>query len=420
MGVGLFHNGLWISLPEAGPYGDPSFYPKICPGEISPQRPVALLSPSSQWQRATQAMLEALPWFIVLALVAGLLGYMTGRRAGSRRPADARRDPGQAGAGETRQPAPPPGNRPARAEPAPASPPVPASAEPAAVPNLTAVRSWGYQLQDIDVARAAASPFDLLVLDRTRDGSEATLLRPSDLQRLQRKPDGSRRIVLSYCSIGEAENYRSYWRPEWKRTKPGWMLGENPDWEGNYSVRFWEADWQRLVFGSPDAEVDRIVAQGFDGIYVDKCDVVDDLREHFKAAAGSRKDLDGDMVEFVRKLSAYAKSKRPGFLIVMQNAEALLERPPLRAAIDGVAKEELVFGVETPEKLNSRDDFDYSREMLDLARKDGKPVFVVEYLANAAKIERARESARSLGYILYVAPKDRELDRLAVAPASLT
>ena len=32
----------------------------------------------------------------------------------------------------------------------------------------------------------------------------------------------------------------------------------------------------------------RLIELGFDGIYLDKCDVTDDLREHFKAAARSR------------------------------------------------------------------------------------------------------------------------------------
>lgn len=364
-------------------------------------------------------MTDALPWIIALVVLAAVVGYFSGHRAGSRSASQPDGDPRKEPAvdrsrtlnSET---------EPARPMPSP-TPRSPIVATPdARLPTLGSIRSWGYQLQDIDIGRATQSPFDLLVLDRTRDGSEKTALRPTDLQRLQRKPDGGRRVVVSYCSIGEAETYRPYWRQQWKTSKPSWMLGENPDWEGNYSVCFWEPGWQGLMFGSPEAEVDRIIAQGFDGIYLDKCDVVDDLREHFKAAARSRKDLDGDMVEFVCRLSAYCKARRPGFVVVMQNAESLLERPELRAAIDAVAKEELVFGIDAPEKPNSQDDVTDSREMLDLAIQDGKPVFVVEYLNNASKIARAKETAAKLGYVLYVADKDRELDRLSPPPSALT
>lgn len=277
---------------------------------------------------------------------------------------------------------------------------------------LSRAGSWGYQLQDLDLKRAQASPFDVLVVDYAKDGSDETALTPAEVQSLQRKPDGSRRLVLAYISIGEAESYRSYWRKEWKRQRPAWLLKENPDWEENYSVCFWDPDWQSLICGSADAYLDRILARGFDGIYLDKCDVTEDLKRHERKAAATRNDLDGDMVAFVQRLAAYARIKRPGFLVVMQNAEALLERPELRRTIDAVAKEELLYGVDGVEKANDRDEVAWSRERLDLMRRDGKPVLVVEYLNDRSKIAKAAEGIRKLGYVLYVSDKDRELDKL--------
>lgn len=280
---------------------------------------------------------------------------------------------------------------------------------------LARARCWGYQLQGLDLDRASASPFDLLVVDYAKDGSDETALTAAEVTRLKRKPDGSRRLVLAYLSIGEAESYRFYWRKDWKRSRPEWLLKENPDWEENYAVCFWHPGWQALLCGGPDAYLDRIIAQGFDGIYLDKCDVTEDLRRNERRTAATRKDLDGDMVELVRKLASYAREKRPAFLVVMQNAEPLLERPELRAIIDGVGKEELLFGLDSAEKLNDREEVSWSRERLDLMKKDGKPVFVVEYLNDRAKIATAAEAARRLDYILYVADKTRELDELGDA-----
>lgn len=272
--------------------------------------------------------------------------------------------------------------------------------------------SWGYQLQNLNLKRAEASPFDVLVIDFSKDGSDHGALTPAELERLKAKPDGSRRIVIAYVSIGEAESYRSYWQAGWKRNKPAWLLGENPEWEENYAVCFWEPEWQALFCGAPGAYIDRIIAQGFDGVYLDKCDVTEDLRQHFKSVARSRPGMDSDMIAFVRHISAYAKAKRPGFQIVMQNAEPLLEQPELRQAIDGVAKEELLFGLDRPEKPNARAEVAWSRERLDLLKREGKPVFVVEYLDNEARITEAAEAARRLGYVFYAAPRDRELDQL--------
>ncbi len=284
------------------------------------------------------------------------------------------------------------------------------SAGPAGMPA-----NWGYQLQKLNVAHAAASPYDLLVIDTTKDGSDESSLAPADLARLKRKPNGQPRTMLAYLSIGEAESYRSYWDPAWKRTKPDWLLGENPDWKENYAVCFWKPEWQGIMCGSPEARLDRVIAAGFDGVYLDKCDVFDDLKRRHKAAASTRPDIAGDMVKFIGHLSAYAKSKNPNFLIVMQNAEDLLERADLRAHLDGIAKEELIYGADSPEKANSKDDLEHSREMLDLMKAEGKLVLVVEYLDNDTKIRHAVETARAFGYTLHISPKNRKLDRLDYA-----
>lgn len=277
---------------------------------------------------------------------------------------------------------------------------------------LERARSWGYQLQNLNITRAAASPFDLLVIDYATDGDDASALKPAEIARLQKKADGSRRLVLAYLSIGEAESYRSYWKKDWKRQRPDWLLSENPEWEENYAVCFWDPGWQANLCGSADAYLDRILRQGFDGIYLDKCDVGEDLKRREKQAARSRPDLDADMAALVERLAAYARAKRPGFLVVMQNAEPLLERPALRATIDAVAKEELLYGLDAPEKGNSRDEISWSQERLELMRRDGKPVFVVEYLNDRAKIAKAGTQLRELGYVPYISDKSRELDKL--------
>src|SRR5690349_2496887 len=129
----------------------------------------------------------------------------------------------------------------------------------------------------------------------------------NDVQRMRRKPDGGKRVVLSYMSIGEAEDYRYYWDPTWKARAPAWLEKENPDWPGNYKVRYWSPEWRALIFGSPGAYLDKIIAAGFDGVYLDIIDV-------FEYYETSRPTAVADMIGFVVALSDYAKSKKPGFL----------------------------------------------------------------------------------------------------------
>ncbi len=351
-------------------------------------------------------MIDQVPWILALVVAALAMGFFLGRKTPLAGPASspsaaATRHPQQASAPQAA----------ARRADDPAPSPAQSSS---AIPALASARTWAYQLQDLDLDRLAASPVDLLVIDATKDGSDRTALKPADLRRLQVKPDGSRRLVAGYCSIGEAESYRSYWHKSWMRDSPAWLLGENPEWEENFAVRFWDPGWQNIVFGTTVSLVDRMIEQGFDGIYLDKCDVTEDLREHFAPVARSRPDLDGDMVTFVQRISSHSRKQRPGFFIIMQNAEILLRRPELRAAIDGVAKEELLFGLDGAETANDRDDVEDACHLLDTLKAEGKPVFVVEYLETGAKIVEAAQRTKDLGYRLYVAPKDRELDRLSV------
>src|SRR5690606_33940087 len=134
---------------------------------------------------------------------------------------------------------------------------------------MQAVQSWGYQLQGREGARLklsdlSRSDFDLLVVDYA-DGHVPWTRQ--DVAALQKKPDGSRRIVLAYLSIGEAEDYRFYWKPSWKQQRPAFLAAENEDWKGNYKVRYWMPEWQEIIIGSPTGDpsyLDLIIAAGFD------------------------------------------------------------------------------------------------------------------------------------------------------------
>src|SRR5262249_53287776 len=105
---------------------------------------------------------------------------------------------------------------------------------------LAQAKSWGYQLQNPDPDELANVPYDVIVIDYSRTGSDDAALTAAELDRLKRKPDGSRRIVLAYLSIGEAETYRYYWRWYWGwffgLLAPSWRGPQNREWRGNYGV----------------------------------------------------------------------------------------------------------------------------------------------------------------------------------------
>lgn len=311
-----------------------------------------------------------------------------------------------------------------------------ATTSPEAPPRLSEVRSWGYQLQKFDPKQIARSRFDLVVLDLSlvekRNAEGARKL----LAQLQRKADGSRRIALSYLSIGEAENYRPYWRQGWvqpaslaipaaaagasnvaalavggrtdhrvtakpfrlplapTRDAPGWLGPENAEWQGNFQVRYWQAEWQALLFGSPDALLDRIIAAGFDGVYLDRADA-------FSYWAQGNAEAKTQMVQLIERLSSYARQKSSGFSIVMQNAEELLEIPGLTGHLDAIAKEDLFFGLDGDGRANSGDAIEWSLSHLRQARARGLPVLLVEYGVDGQQRSKVRPQIEKEGLVPY-------------------
>ncbi|MCD6484739.1 MAG: endo alpha-1,4 polygalactosaminidase [Candidatus Odinarchaeota archaeon] len=92
------------------------------------------------------------------------------------------------------------------------------------------------------------TPFDVVVIDYSRDGTDEQAFTYQEIQQLKQSNGG--KIVLSYLSIGEAENYRYYWNQSWDANNdstpdedaPDWLQEENPEWEGNYAVKYWDPE----------------------------------------------------------------------------------------------------------------------------------------------------------------------------------
>ena len=258
--------------------------------------------------------------------------------------------------------------------------------------RLAAVRTWGYQLRQIVPTEIAASAYDLVVIDYSNDRryNMEWPLPPADVATMQQRPDGRRRIMLSYLSVGEAEDYRNYWQWEWLEApanRPSWLGNENPEWEGNYPVKFWDVGWQSMMFGGPEKYLDSIIRAGFDGVYLDRVDVYSEWGK-------TNPKAETEMVKFIERLSAYARRLNPEFMIIIQNGEELVRHASVRKAIDGVAKESLFYGVNGADVANPEAEIGFSLGHLRTARKAGGLVLLVEYAkADAARAEISRRAA---------------------------
>ena len=295
--------------------------------------------------------------------------------------------------------------------------PVPAGTSPLPDPlprlgPLGTAKSWGYQLSGLDPKALAASPYDVLVIDYSRDGSDAQALTPADLELIKTKPDGTKRVVLCYLSIGEAESYRYYWKWYWRSLwilpnpfAPNWRAKLNGDWGGNYAVRYWDDAWQQIILGQ-GGYLDRITKAGFDGVWMDK---VDSSTEDVAANNPRAKQ---QMIEFIGKIAQRGRAARPGFLIVPQNGEDLLVDAGYRTLIDGIGNESLLYGEEGKQTANPEAIVAKRMANLNLLAAERKTVLAVEYLDKAADIATARQKLEMLGFVPHFA--NRELDSLRI------
>ncbi len=123
-----------------------------------------------------------------------------------------------------------------------------------------------------------ATNYDLLIMDYFFD--DGTEFSSTQIAQLKQKANGGQRLLLAYMSIGEAEDYRYYWQESWNSQKPYWIASENPDWQGNYKVEYWDEAWKNIIYGNDDSYIKKIIDAGFNGVYLDIIDAFEYFEEH--------------------------------------------------------------------------------------------------------------------------------------------
>ena len=134
-----------------------------------------------------------------------------------------------------------------------------------------------YKTRAAYIDALAATNYDLLIVDLYYGD---TPLSPSETQRLRHKANGGKRLLLAYMSVGEASDYRTYWQKDWEKHRPHWLAEPNPEWPGSYKARYWSQEWHDLLYGSPEAYLDKIIAAGFDGAFLDVMDAWQYFKKH--------------------------------------------------------------------------------------------------------------------------------------------
>lgn len=257
------------------------------------------------------------------------------------------------------------------------------------VAPMAPVADFHYWLQDISPDPAVDHPAAVIV-DPTRDGTEAGRLSTGDLAAF------GAATLLAYVSIGEAESYRSYWRSSWDGAPPSWLGPENPDWAGNFKVRYWHADWREIVLD----EVATICDQGFDGLYADIIDAYYYWSEE-EGEIGSE-DAATRMLDLMAWIAeAGQEACGDGFLLVPQNGafvgDDAADDPRYFALTSAIGVEDVFFPPDDGQWMDAP--YGPDPERLDRLATFEVPVLSVEYVSDLADRTRHDDEAGTRGFV---------------------
>jgi cysteinyl-tRNA synthetase, unknown class len=250
-----------------------------------------------------------------------------------------------------------------------------------------------YVLQGIVPSQIAAAPVGVKVVDLYDDNGDLF----SSSQVAQMESGGGN--VLGYFSIGEAENFRSYWS-----SLPTSVLGpQNLDWPGDYQVAYWTPQWLTVS----ENYIQTMINQGYKGAFFD---VVDEAETSWAEKNAPNGDAEGAMVTLIQELANYAHARDPSFQIWINSsgAEPMLSNSTLVNTINGAFEEQLFYQDAT--HTQSSADVNFNLALLDNLVKAGKPVVAVEYVSGASEVSSVETQAKADGIGYYIANPNLQLD----------
>ncbi len=270
--------------------------------------------------------------------------------------------------------------------------------------DLSWVQSYAVQLQSADIDELVDSTYDMVVVDYSRDGTDATAYTHAEIKRVR----DSGKLVLAYLPLGELSDFRFYWQSKWKTGKPGFIGPENPNWPGAFKAKYWKKRfWSKVV----QPHLDRILDAGFDGVWLDTVDAY-----WFWYLQGEDPVRAADrMAKLVRNTAEYAlAAHREHFVVAANNGLAMLDdasttwRNNYLDDIDAVNVESLFYNFWSPE------DQAYRLAKLEQFSDAGKLVLNIEYVDLQATLDEYFDTLADQAFTIlgYPADPDRALDEL--------
>ena len=309
--------------------------------------------------------------------------------------------------------------------------------------RLAAVSKWFYilnfNIESEMVSKIARSKYDMVVTEPIFTEKENTGFDVAGFVKKLKGKSGSR-LVIAYIDIGEAEEWRTYWKKGWRIGNPKWIVADDPDgWEGNFPVAYWHRQWRKIWLGR-NGIIEKLVAAGFDGVYLDWIEAFSDDNV-IHAAKRDKINPRAEMIRFIADIAALGRRHNSQFLVIAQNAAELATDNDYVRIIDAIAQEQVWFDggadnvppgdcplPKTDDDIDSRKYIKSlpkkcrrqyrrypdstlhvsSREYIDqllLAKSKGLVIFTVDYALQRKNIDKAYRNARQLGFIPFTSER---------------
>lgn len=315
--------------------------------------------------------------------------------------------------------------------------------EKTSLPELEEVTHWFYyidvNLDDDSINLIVDSSYDMVVIDYIASEENNTDFPLDEVIDSMHKAEHPK-LVIAYIDIGQAEDFRTYWQPDWEIGDPEWIIALDPDgWEGNYPVAYWWDEYRDIWLGD-NGYLQGILDTGFDGVYLDWVEAYS--YENVIAFADEEGvDPVQEMIWWIGDISDFTREQTPEFFVIAQNAAELAQYDEYVEIIDAIAQEQVWFDggsdnvppgdcplpakeedIDTdnyydslsPECQSQYDEYPESTlhvsseeyiSYLNSAKDKGLSIFTVDYAENPENINYVYQTSRSLGFVPFVSTR---------------
>lgn len=181
--------------------------------------------------------------------------------------------------------------------------------------------------------------------------------------------------VFAYVSVGQAENFRSYWSSEWTTNSSSIYVKADPEYVFGMVVKYWEPEWKNALL---EYLGDNVFPYNYSGIMLDYLQNYDQFTDVRPNAMQDMIDLSKAVVDETRRIN-------PEAIIIAQDSPSLWDlSDEYKQMVDILSVQEVWFDANGKSKSAN-----WTQSQLDILRRASnakKVVMLEEYVEKNSQV----------------------------------